>query len=81
MPLKCTVKMGITAQNMPLTSNSLLSPTKSMVARVTNGNQGKTFDVLSLSTNYNGYNCSKYLLNFKFPIITPKSMVARGNQW
>ena len=28
--------MGITAQNMPSTSNSLLSPTKSMVAR---GNQ------------------------------------------
>ena len=30
---------------------------------------------LSLSTNYNGYNCSKYALNFKFPIITPL------NQW
>ena len=28
--------MGITGQNMPQTSNSLLSPTKSMVAR---GNQ------------------------------------------
>ena len=38
-----------------------------MVAR---GNQGQTFEVLSLSTNYKGYNCSKYALNFKFPIIT-----------
>ena len=28
MPLKCTVKIGITPQNMPQTSNSLLSPTK-----------------------------------------------------
>ena len=36
MPLKCTVKIGITPQNMPQTSNFLLSPTKSMVAR---GNQ------------------------------------------
>ena len=36
MPLKCTVKIGITPQNMPQTYNSLLSPTKSMVAR---GNQ------------------------------------------
>ena len=27
------------------------------------------FEVLRLSTNYNGYNCSKYALNFKFPII------------
>ena len=36
MPQKCTVKMCITPQNMPQTSNFLLSPTKSMVAR---GNQ------------------------------------------
>ena len=28
MPLKCTVKMGITPQNMPQTSDSPLSPTK-----------------------------------------------------
>ena len=34
--LKCTIKMGITPQNMPQASNSLLSPTKSMAAR---GNQ------------------------------------------
>ena len=31
--------MGITPQNKLETSNSLLSPTKSMVARATNGNQ------------------------------------------
>ena len=36
MIIKCTIKIGITPQNMPQTSNSLLSPTKSMVAR---GNQ------------------------------------------
>ena len=30
------------SQNMPQTSNSLLSPTKSMVAMATNGNQGQT---------------------------------------
>ena len=35
-------KMGITAQNMPQTSNSLLSPTKSIVARATNGNRGQS---------------------------------------
>ena len=29
-----------------------------------------TFEVLRLSTNYDGYNCYKYALNFKFPIIT-----------
>ena len=29
-----------------------------------------TFEVLRLSTNYGGYNTSKYALNFKFPIIT-----------
>ena len=33
-PLKCTIYMGITPPNMThLTSNSLLSPTKSIVAR------------------------------------------------
>ena len=34
--------MGIRPQNMAQTSNSLLSPTKPMVARATNGNQGQT---------------------------------------
>ena len=33
--------MGITAQNMPYASNSLLSPTKPVVARATNGKQGQ----------------------------------------
>ena len=33
MSLKCTVKIGIAPQNMPQISNSLLSPTKSMVTR------------------------------------------------
>ena len=42
MPQKCTAKMGITGQKMPQTSNSPLSPTKLMVARATNGNQGQT---------------------------------------
>ena len=48
MHLQCseTIKthMGITAQNMPQTSNSLLSPTKSMVARKTSGIQGQNSD-------------------------------------
>ena len=35
-PKKCTAKMGMTDKKMPQTSNSPLSPTKSMVAR---GNQ------------------------------------------
>ena len=35
--------MGITGQNIPQTSNSLLSPIKSMVARATtSGKQGQT---------------------------------------
>ena len=42
---------------------------------VTKDKQWWTFEISSLSTNYNEYNCSKYALNFKFPIITPKSMV------
>ena len=33
--------MGMIGQNIPQTSKFLLSPTKSMVARVTNGNQGQ----------------------------------------
>ena len=39
---------------------------------VTKDKQWWTFEVLRLSTNYNGYNCSKYALNFKSPIITHK---------
>ena len=37
---------------------------------VTKDKQWWTFEGLRLSTNYNGYNNSKYALNFKFPIIT-----------
>ena len=37
---------------------------------VTKGKQWWTFEVLGPSMIYNGYNCSKYALNFKFPIIT-----------
>ena len=54
----------ITAQNMPKTSNSNIdAPIKTMVARgnqmVTKDKQWWAIEVLSLSTNYNGYNCSK----------------------
>ena len=41
-PKNVLQKMGITGQKMPQTSNSPLSPTKSMVARATNGNQAQT---------------------------------------
>ena len=34
-------KMSMIAQNVTQTLNSLLSPTKSMVARATNGKQGQ----------------------------------------
>ena len=37
---------------------------------VTKDKQWWTFEGLRLSTNYNEYNSSKYILNFKFPIIT-----------
>ena len=37
---------------------------------VTKDKQWWTFEVLGPSMIYNGYNCSKYALNFKFPIIT-----------
>ena len=37
---------------------------------VTKDKQWCTFEVSSLSTNYNKYNYWKYALNFKFPIIT-----------
>ena len=36
---------------------------------VTKGKQWYTFEVLKLSTTHNGYNCSKYTLNFDFFII------------
>ena len=65
--------MGITGQNMPQISNSLLSPTKSMVAMGNQWNQGQTVMHLQCSetiTTYNGYKTSKYASNFKFPIIT-----------
>ena len=58
---------------MTQTSNSLLSSTKSMVARGTNGNHGQTVMHLicsETSTTHNGYKTSKYASNFKFPIIT-----------
>ena len=37
---------------------------------VTKDKQWWTFDVLRLSTIHNGYESSKYALNFKFPIVT-----------
>ena len=46
-------KIGTITQNMPQTSNSLLSPTKSMVARGTNGNQGQTMMDLQSSETIN----------------------------
>ena len=46
------------------------------------------FEVLSLSTNYNGHKPSKYDFNFKFPIITHyindcqgQPMVTKDKQW
>ena len=58
---------------MPQTSNSLLSPIKSMVARATNGNHGQTVMHLQSSETINHsywYKTSKYASNFKFPMIT-----------
>ena len=40
---------------------------------VTKDKQWCTFNVLRLSTTYNGYKTSKYASNFKFPIITYKA--------
>ena len=45
--------MGIKPQNMPQISNSPLSLTKSMVARVTNDNQGQMMIDVSSSENIN----------------------------
>ena len=45
--------MGIRPQNMPQSSNSLGSPTKSMVARATNVNQGQTVMHLQYSETIN----------------------------
>ena len=56
---------------MTQTLNSLLSPTKSMVARgITKDKQRCTFKVSRFSTTYNGFKTSKYDSNFKFDIIT-----------
>ena len=45
--------MVIRPQNMPQSSNSLLSSTKSMVARATNGKQGQTVIHLQYSETIN----------------------------
>ena len=45
--------MGIKPQNMPQISNFPLSPNKSIVARVTNDNQGQTMIDVSSSENIN----------------------------
>ena len=42
---------------------------------VTKDKQWWNFESLRLSTNYNGYNSSKYALNFKFTYYNPL------NQW
>ena len=42
---------------------------------VTKDKQWLTFEVIRLSTNYNGSNSSKYALNFKFSYYHPL------NQW
>ena len=66
--------MGVRPQNIPQTLNSLLSPTKSMVAEgqpmVIKDKQWSTFNVLRLSATQSRYKTSKYDSNFKFPIIT-----------
>ena len=66
--------MGITGQNMLQTSNSLLSPTKSMVAR---GNQWKprtNSDAPSMFWDYQPHimviRPQNMLQTSKFPIIT-----------
>ena len=55
---------------------------------VTEDKQWLKFEVLGPSMIYNGYNTSKYALNFKFPIITHQingcqgqPMVTKGKQW
>ena len=66
--------MGIPAQNMTLNFKFPIITQYingcSGQPMVTKDKQWWTFEVSSLSTNYNEYNCSKYALNFKFPIIT-----------
>ena len=66
--------MGITGENMPKTSNSLLSPTKSMVAR---GNQWKPrtnndahLKFLVYQTPIMGITGQNMPQTSKFPIIT-----------
>ena len=65
--------MAIRPQNIAQTSNFLLSPTKSMVAKgqpmVTKDGQSYTFKVMGLLTTHNGHKTSKYVSNFEFPII------------
>ena len=77
--------MGMTGQNMPQTSNSPLSPTKSMVAR---GNQWKPrtnndahlkfWDYQTPLMGMTGQNMPQTSNSLLWPT---KLMVARGNQW
>ena len=65
--------------------DSLLSPTKIMVARgktmVNNALQWWTFKVLRLSYDQNGWNTSKYASKFKIPYYHPLRMwLLGGNQ-
>ena len=55
---------------------------------VTKDKQWWTFEIVGPSMIDNGYNCSKYALNFNFPIITHyingcygQPMVTKDKQW
>ena len=67
--------MGITPQNMPQTSNSLLS----WLLWATNGNHTNSDAQSSETSTNNGYQNMPQTSN---SLLSPiKSMVAMGNQW
>ena len=71
--------MGITGQNMPQSSNSLLSPIKSIIARATNGNQGQI--MMHYQTPIMGIT-GQNMPQTSNSLLSPMNlMVARGNQW
>ena len=76
--------MVIRPQNMPQTSNSLLSPLNLWLLWATNGYHGLavcTFKVLRLSTTHMGIR-SQNMPQTSNSLLSPtKSMVARENQW
>ena len=77
--------MGIRPQNITLTSNSLLSPTKSMVARGNQWYRRTNIDAHLKFLEYQppimGIRPQKIILTSNSLLSPTQSMVARGNQW